>query len=114
MFAKQLTYRVPVTPWNVEELREMVINGPDVHPGEYCEDVTKCTIAIACSRYHDLVVGTVHRSTFILQNTFTLHNWAHKRDIMEHNDNEQKFDSEVATTHPRCQWRVGDRITQPT
>ena len=33
MFAKQLTYRVPVTPWNVEELREMVINGPDVHPG---------------------------------------------------------------------------------
>ena len=33
VFAKQLTYRVPVTPWNVEELREMVINGPDVHPG---------------------------------------------------------------------------------
>ncbi len=25
--------RVPVTPWNVEELREMVRNGPDVHPG---------------------------------------------------------------------------------
>ena len=34
VFAKQLSYRVPVTPWNVEELRDMVINGPDVHPGE--------------------------------------------------------------------------------
>ena len=32
-FAKQLTYKVPVTPWNVEELRDMVLNGPDVHPG---------------------------------------------------------------------------------
>lgn len=33
VFAKKLTYKVPVTPWNVEELREMVMNGPDVHPG---------------------------------------------------------------------------------
>ena len=41
VFAKQLTYRVPVTPWNVEELRDMVINGPDVHPGERFEDVKK-------------------------------------------------------------------------
>ena len=24
---------MPVTPWNVEELRDMVLNGPDVHPG---------------------------------------------------------------------------------
>lgn len=33
VFAKQLTYPVPVTEWNVEELRKYVINGPNVHPG---------------------------------------------------------------------------------
>ena len=32
-FAIKLTYPVPVTPWNVSELREMVLNGPNVHPG---------------------------------------------------------------------------------
>ncbi|XP_041979543.1 DNA-directed RNA polymerase I subunit RPA1 [Aricia agestis] len=33
VFATKLTYPVPVTEWNVEELRKMVINGPNVHPG---------------------------------------------------------------------------------
>ncbi|EFA05003.1 DNA-directed RNA polymerase I subunit RPA1-like Protein [Tribolium castaneum] len=33
VFAKHLTYPVPVTSWNVEELRKMIMNGPDVHPG---------------------------------------------------------------------------------
>ncbi|XP_013195797.1 DNA-directed RNA polymerase I subunit RPA1 [Amyelois transitella] len=32
-FAKKLTYPVPVTEFNVDELRKMVINGPNVHPG---------------------------------------------------------------------------------
>nr|CCA14203.1 DNAdirected RNA polymerase I subunit RPA1 putative [Albugo laibachii Nc14] len=32
-FAKTLTYPQPVTPWNIEQLRELVINGPEVHPG---------------------------------------------------------------------------------
>lgn len=32
-FAKCLTYPVPVTSWNVEELRKMVMNGPKIHPG---------------------------------------------------------------------------------
>ncbi|KAK3889627.1 hypothetical protein Pcinc_006391 [Petrolisthes cinctipes] len=32
-FAIKLSYPVPVTQWNVEELRQMVINGPDVYPG---------------------------------------------------------------------------------
>lgn len=32
-FAKHLTYPVPVTSWNVEMLRKMITNGPDVHPG---------------------------------------------------------------------------------
>ncbi|KAG8224091.1 hypothetical protein J437_LFUL001785 [Ladona fulva] len=32
-FALKLSYPVPVTPWNAEELRKMVINGPQVHPG---------------------------------------------------------------------------------
>lgn len=33
VFARKLSYPVPVTSWNVAELRKMVINGPDVHPG---------------------------------------------------------------------------------
>uniref|UniRef100_A0A182N9R4 DNA-directed RNA polymerase subunit n=1 Tax=Anopheles dirus TaxID=7168 RepID=A0A182N9R4_9DIPT len=32
-FAMKLTYPVPVTPWNVTELRQWVLNGPDVYPG---------------------------------------------------------------------------------
>lgn len=32
-FALKLTYPVAVTPWNVTQLRKMVINGPDKHPG---------------------------------------------------------------------------------
>uniref|UniRef100_A0A182MWW7 DNA-directed RNA polymerase subunit n=1 Tax=Anopheles culicifacies TaxID=139723 RepID=A0A182MWW7_9DIPT len=32
-FAKKLTYPVPVTPWNVADLRRLVLNGPDVYPG---------------------------------------------------------------------------------
>jgi DNA-directed RNA polymerase I subunit RPA1 len=32
-FATVLTYRQPVTPWNVERLRELVINGPNHWPG---------------------------------------------------------------------------------
>ena len=32
-FAKKLTYPQPVTPWNVAEMRQLVINGPDIHPG---------------------------------------------------------------------------------
>jgi DNA-directed RNA polymerase I subunit RPA1 len=33
IFAKKLTYPQPVTPWNVHELRQCVINGPDNYPG---------------------------------------------------------------------------------
>ena len=33
VFAKKLSYRVPVTPNNVEWLRKLVMNGPDIHPG---------------------------------------------------------------------------------
>lgn len=32
-FATKLTYPVPVTEWNVDELRKMIINGPNQHPG---------------------------------------------------------------------------------
>lgn len=32
-FARRLSYPVPVTAWNVTDLRQMVMNGPDVHPG---------------------------------------------------------------------------------
>ncbi|XP_063781050.1 DNA-directed RNA polymerase I subunit RPA1 [Pseudophryne corroboree] len=33
VFATKLTYPTPVTTWNVQELRQAVINGPNVHPG---------------------------------------------------------------------------------
>ncbi|KAK7474278.1 hypothetical protein BaRGS_00034470, partial [Batillaria attramentaria] len=33
VFARKLTYPQPVTPWNVHELRQYVINGPNVYPG---------------------------------------------------------------------------------
>ena len=33
MFATQLTFPEPVTAFNVQQLRQAVINGPDVHPG---------------------------------------------------------------------------------
>jgi len=33
VFAKKLTYPEPVTPNNVAEMRQLVINGPKVHPG---------------------------------------------------------------------------------
>ncbi|KAF5178237.1 Dna-directed rna polymerase i subunit [Thalictrum thalictroides] len=32
-FALKLTYPERVTPWNVDKLRNAIINGPDVHPG---------------------------------------------------------------------------------
>ena len=35
IFAKKLSYQVPVTHFNVAELREMVLNGPAVHPGAH-------------------------------------------------------------------------------
>lgn len=39
IFARKLSYPVPVTAWNVGELRKMVMNGPDVHPGaNYIQD----------------------------------------------------------------------------
>ena len=33
IFAKKLTYPEPVTPQNVAELRQLVLNGPRIHPG---------------------------------------------------------------------------------
>ncbi len=33
IFAKKLTYPELVTPHNVHELRQLILNGPDIHPG---------------------------------------------------------------------------------
>ncbi|CAI9543121.1 unnamed protein product [Staurois parvus] len=33
VFATKLTYPQPVTAWNVQELRQAVMNGPNAHPG---------------------------------------------------------------------------------
>ncbi|KAL6257208.1 hypothetical protein P5V15_012135 [Pogonomyrmex californicus] len=32
-FARKLTYPTAITPWNVVELRRLVLNGPNIHPG---------------------------------------------------------------------------------
>lgn len=46
-FAKKLTYPVPVTVWNVTELRKLVMNGPDVHPGaNFIEDENRRILKI--------------------------------------------------------------------
>lgn len=47
-FALKLTYPVPVTPWNVLQLRKLVMNGPDVHPGAcYIESGTGQKVLIS-------------------------------------------------------------------
>ncbi|GAB0098582.1 DNA-directed RNA polymerase [Sergentomyia squamirostris] len=33
LFAKKLTYPIPVTPWNIHDVRKYVSNGPHVYPG---------------------------------------------------------------------------------
>ena len=38
-FATQLTYPQPVTPWNVDQMRKAVVNGPETYPGaNFLED----------------------------------------------------------------------------
>eukprot|EP00899_Mesostigma_viride_P013846 jgi/Mesvir1/22462/Mv18493-RA.1 len=47
-FATRLTYREPVTPFNVAELRAAVLRGPDVHPGAtHIEDESGQVVALA-------------------------------------------------------------------
>ena len=45
VFATKLTYPQPVTPWNVNDLRMAVINGPQKHPG-YCVLMHPITLAL--------------------------------------------------------------------
>jgi DNA-directed RNA polymerase I subunit RPA1 len=33
LFAKTLTFPTPVTPWNVQIMRKLILAGPHVHPG---------------------------------------------------------------------------------
>lgn len=33
VFAKKLTYPQPVTPWNIQQMREAILNGPHNYPG---------------------------------------------------------------------------------
>ncbi|XP_055854133.1 DNA-directed RNA polymerase I subunit RPA1 [Episyrphus balteatus] len=47
IFARKLSFPVPVTPWNVAELRRLVMNGPDKYPGaNYIEDEKGYTVLI--------------------------------------------------------------------
>ncbi len=48
LFAKKLTFPTPVTAYNVEKLRQAVINGPEVHPGaNFIEDDQGRQISLA-------------------------------------------------------------------
>lgn len=44
VFAKRLTYPQPVTPWNINQLKEAILNGPQKYPGAnsvvFDDDVT--------------------------------------------------------------------------
>jgi len=44
VFAKNLTYREPVTPFNVDMLRDMVMNGPESHPGANAVEMEDGTV----------------------------------------------------------------------
>jgi DNA-directed RNA polymerase I subunit RPA1 len=47
-FATRLSFPEAVTPWNVEQLRQAVINGPHKHPGALAvEDVTGQVISLS-------------------------------------------------------------------
>jgi DNA-directed RNA polymerase beta' subunit len=47
-FATRLSFPEAVTPWNVEQLRQAVINGPHKHPGALAvEDVTGTVISLS-------------------------------------------------------------------
>ena len=64
VFARKLTYPEPVTQQNVHELRQLVINGPRVHPGAsmvQMEDGTQ--VSLVCSFSSLSVVGAHHHSS---------------------------------------------------
>ncbi|KAG4068967.1 hypothetical protein HA402_005115 [Bradysia odoriphaga] len=103
VFAKQLTYPVPVTEWNAEELRKYVINGPNVHPGaKFIEEGTSNKIipghskAVRESMAKTLLVSNgpkvVHRhllngDILLLNRQPSLHRpsiMAHKVKVMKH------------------------------
>ena len=52
-FATRLTFPEPVTDYNVNELRKMVINGPSVHPGaNFVEDENGQLVDLVCILSH--------------------------------------------------------------
>ena len=59
VFAKKLTYPEPVTQQNVAELRQLVINGPKVHPGASLvqnEDGSQTSLVGARASHSDTVL----------------------------------------------------------
>ncbi|XP_034398833.1 DNA-directed RNA polymerase I subunit RPA1 isoform X2 [Cyclopterus lumpus] len=58
VFATKLTYPQPVTPWNVKELRQAVLNGPNIHPGASMvinEDGRKTILSADCLTQREAV-----------------------------------------------------------
>ena len=58
VFAKKLSYREPVTAYNVDMLREMVMNGPDVHPGRVKTKVNSRSIFVEIKTLNSLFTLT--------------------------------------------------------
>lgn len=51
VFARKLTFPEPVTAHNIQQMRQLVINGPNVHPGAsfiQMEDGTLISLVRAC------------------------------------------------------------------
>ncbi|OQR80094.1 DNA-directed RNA polymerase I subunit RPA1-like, partial [Tropilaelaps mercedesae] len=62
VFATRLSYPVPVTPRNVEQLRQAVINGPDIYPGALLvefEDGRKMRLDVSSRTKREAVAKTL-------------------------------------------------------
>ncbi|XP_055901789.1 DNA-directed RNA polymerase I subunit RPA1 [Eupeodes corollae] len=73
IFARKLSFPVPVTPWNVAELRKLVMNGPEKYPGaNFIEDENGFTFLIPANNaskresYAKLLLNNSTRGTKIV------------------------------------------------
>ncbi|XP_046471345.1 DNA-directed RNA polymerase I subunit RPA1 isoform X1 [Neodiprion pinetum] len=88
-FALKLTYPVPVTPWNVAELRQMIINGPNVHPGAVLvegEDGSTTRISASAAVQRESIakrlLTTSVKATKFFNGVKIVHRHLHNGDIL--------------------------------
>ena len=66
VFAMKLTYPQPVTPWNFQQLKQMVLNGPLQHPGLVCYSCYSDGV-VTCDAVSDQISFKVHGLVFIVK-----------------------------------------------